>query len=280
MMSAANAVVQNEGEKIRYERLNQEGITGEDANIAANPMPYTSNILYNSYGGFASFLLPALLILILHQTLFLGIGMEAGSRKEENKYHLLIPANSRRSVIQIVLGKCTGYFLIYFLFSFFILGFIPRFFNLPHIGNFAEIIIMIIPFLLATIFFAMTLSVFMVKRETVLVTFIFSSLILLFISGFSWPRSSINGFWLAFSYIFPSTHGIQAYIKLNTMGANLYDINREYIALWIQTGFYFLTTLLVYTLQITNSRKKVIRVALEKQAQFKRNGERRDLTGL
>jgi ABC-2 type transport system permease protein len=259
LMAAVNGVVQGQGEKIHYERLHQDGVEGEQAQIAASPMQSKTYSLYNSYSGFSSFLLPAMMILILHQTLFLGIGMEAGARKEENKYHLLIPVSSKRSIFKIVTGKSIVYFSLYFLLAFYALGFIPRFFNLPHIGDFLDIVILIIPFLLATIFFSMTVSVFMARRETVIVVFIFCSLILLFLSGFSWPRSNISKFWLILSWIFPSTHGIQAYIKLNTMGAERVLIRKELIALWVQTGVYFITTLVVYRIQIYNNLKFIKR---------------------
>lgn len=250
MMAGASAVVQQVNKDIRLERLYNEGITGRAAEVVADPLPFTSTILYNSYAGFASFLLPAILILILHQTLVLGITMEAGTRKEENKFHLLIPAGSRRSMMQIVTGKSLTYFFLYLIFSVYILGLIPRFFNLPHIGQFVDVIWFSVPFLLATIFFSMTISVFITRRETGLVIYIFSSLILLFLSGVSWPQSSISGFWRVVACLFPSTFGIQAYVKLNTMGADLSAIRMEYIGLWVQTAVYFITTLSVYRWQV------------------------------
>lgn len=259
MMTACNYTVLEMGKNIQIERLSNQGITGESANISAAPLQSASTILYNQSSGFASFLMPAILILILHQTLFFGIGMMAGTTREENRFHLLLPANSKRSISQIVIGKALCYFSLYAVFTFYILGFIPKLFNLPHIGNFNDIIIFIVPFLLATIFFSMTISIFVRNRETGMVTFLFCSLILLFLSGFSWPRSNMNGFWLAFSWLFPSTPGIQAYIKVNTMGADLLHIEKEYIVLWIQTGVYFLTTIVVYRLQIKGSYKRAMK---------------------
>jgi ABC-2 type transport system permease protein len=256
MLTACNYTVMKQGEKIQLERLGSRGITGQTATTSVSPLDYASNVLYNQGGGFASFLMPAVLILIIHQTLFFGIGMQAGTLREENRYHRLVPANRERSLFQIVSGKALSYFLMYLMLSVYILGVIPRLFGLPHIGNFMDIVWMLVPFLLATIFFSMTISVFIRNRETGLVIFLFASLILLFLSGFSWPRSNISTFWLAFADLFPSTHGIQAYIKLNTMGAGRREISQEYVSLWIQAGAYFLTTLFVYRLQISNSRKR------------------------
>ena len=96
----------------------------------------------------------------------------------------------------------------------------------------------------------MTVSVFIPNRETSLVLFMFMSIILLFLSGITWPQSNINGFWRVLSWIFPATHGIQGYIKINTMGADLRHVSSEYISLWTQTAIYFLTTSWAYHWQI------------------------------
>lgn len=212
--------------------------------------------------GFASFLMPAILILILHQTLFFGIGMIAGTSREENRFHELVSSKLHRGgTLRVVIAKAACYILMYFVFSYYMLEAIPHIFNLPHIGNPLDIIKLMIPFLLATIFFSMTVSVFLPNRETGMILFLFFSLIILFLSGVSWPQSNINGFWKTISWIFPATHGIQAYIKINTMGADLRQISKEYVNLWIQTAIYFVTTCWAYRWQIKKSSKKFSNMA-------------------
>jgi len=257
MTLGTSYAVLNSGNQIKIERLNSLGITGESAEVSAQPIIIGDNVLYNHGMGFASFLMPAILILIIHQSLFFGIGMLAGTAREENKLGALLPpGEKKRHLFRIVSGKSLCYFSLYAISSAYILGVIPKLFNLPHIGDPQAIIGLIVPLLLATIFFSMTFSVFMRNRETGLVVFLFFSLILLFLSGFSWPRSNMGSFWLAFSWLFPATHGIQGYLKINTMGATLRQIRFEYISLWVQTAFYFITTLIAYALQIKNNRNR------------------------
>jgi len=256
---ACNNCIMALNHQVQVERLNATGITGETATIISNPIPYEGIALYNEGAGFASFLMPAVLILILFQTLFLGIGMIAGTSRGENRFHVLVSSSVHRGgIFRVVIGKSCCYFLLYAAWSFFILMLIPRAFNLPHIGIPFDILMLLIPFLLASIFFSMTVSVFLPHRETGMVIFMFMSLILLFLSGVSWPQSNINGFWKAFAWIFPSTSGVQAYIKINTMGAGLRHISFEYISLWVQTAVYFATTCWAYYWQINKSRKKSI----------------------
>ena len=115
-----------------------------------------------------------------------------------------------------------------------------------------------LPYLAACIFFAMTASIAIRNRETCMLLFVFTSVPLLFLSGISWPGAAMPTFWKYFSYIFPSTFGINGYVRINSMGATLNEVSFEYQALWIQTGFYFITTCLVYRWQILQSRKHVI----------------------
>jgi ABC-2 type transport system permease protein len=257
LLLGTNYNVLKMGKQIKIERLNAQGITGETAEITAEPIPYDDITLYNSSMGFASFLMPALLILFIHQTLFFGIGMLAGTAREENRFNTLFNSKEYKGgVYRIVWGKSLCYFLLYFALSFYTLGFIPRIYNLPHIGNPVDILYLLIPLLFATIFFSMTMSVFFRNRETGMVLFLFFSLILVFLSGISWPLKNIHGFWRAFGWIFPATHGIQGYIKINSMGATIRETSFEYISLWIQTGLYFLTATWAYTWQIKKCNRK------------------------
>ena len=254
---ASNNCMIDMNKQIQVKRLNAVGITGESAQIISNPIPFDGQILFNEGAGFASFLLPAILMLIIQQTLFLGIGIIAGTSRGENKFHVLVNSTVHRGrTIRVVIGKSICYLLMYGAWSFFILGVIPRAFNLPHIGLPLDIIKFMIPYLLAVVFFSMTVSVFLPHRETGMVVFLFFSLILLFLSGISWPQSNINWFWRTFAWIFPSTSGVQGYIKINTMGADLHRVSFEYVSLWIQTALYFATTCWAYRWQIKKSCKK------------------------
>ena len=131
---ACNNSIIDMNSEIQINRLNEVGITGESAKIVSNPIPYEGQILFNEGAGFASFLMPAILMLIIQQTLFLGIGMIAGTSRGENRFHVLVNSNIHRGrTIRVVIGKSICYLLMYGVWSFFILGVVPHAFNLPHI---------------------------------------------------------------------------------------------------------------------------------------------------
>ena len=227
--------------------------------ITAYPIEYEDVAMFNPTNGLAAFLIPAGLILIIQQTLLLGIGLSAGTARENNRFKDLVPINRHyNGTLRIVMGKGLSYFMVYSLVSVYVLCAVPRMFSINQIGQPGTLALFILPYLMACIFFAMTASIAIRNRETCMLIFVFTSVPLLFISGISWPGAAIPPFWKYFSYIFPSTFGINGFVRINNMGATLSEIPFEYKALWIQTGFYFLTTCWVYRWQIIKSRKHVI----------------------
>lgn len=227
--------------------------------VTEHPIAYEEVSLYNPQNGFASFLIPAVLILIIQQTLLLGVGISAGTAREQNRFRELMPVNRHYTgLLRIVLGKAWAYLLIYIPISVYVLGVVPRLFRLNQIGNPADMALFVVPFLLASIFFAMTVSVLVRHRETCIMLIVFSSLPLLFISGVSWPGAAIPRFWQVISYLFPSTLGVNGFLKINNMGAQLVDVSREWHILWAQATVYFFTTCLVYRGSIVASRRHFI----------------------
>lgn len=253
LMIANTGVSLAMNKEIKLQRLGNA--TGIEAEIYAYPIDYEHITLFNSTSGFAAFLIPAVLILILHQTLILGVGLRAGTDREQNRFHDLVSAQKYHAgTHSLVLGKGLAYFMIYLLNTAYVLFIVPAIFRLSQIGHTVDILLFLLPFLMATVFFAMTLSVFVRNRETCIVLFVFTSVPLLFISGISWPESAISPFWTWFSYLFPSTFGINGFVRLGSMGARLHQVGFEYTGLWIQTGIYFLTTFIVYRREIILSR--------------------------
>ncbi|MDR0430121.1 MAG: ABC transporter permease [Tannerellaceae bacterium] len=237
---------------------NNPASTDELQQIILNPIPYESVVMFNSQSGFASFLVPAILILVIQQTLILGIGMLGGTARERNRFHSLVPVNRRYSgTLRIVFGKSLAYIILYTVVCLWALAIVPRLFSLPQAGNPWDVMLFILPYLFACIFLSMTLSGFMTTRESPMLVFVFTSLILLFLSGVSWPMHSIPPFWRAFGYLFPSTPGIQGFIRINSTGATLSEVANEYRLLWIQVGFYFVTAFIIYRYQIIRSQKRL-----------------------
>ncbi|GHT27973.1 membrane protein [Bacteroidia bacterium] len=242
------------GKELR--QRNDPASTAELQNILVNPVPYEEVAMYNPQSGFATFLIPAILILVIQQTLVLGICMLGGTARERSPIHNIFPPSLHyQGTLRIVLGKSLVYLMLYSIAGLWVLGIIPRLFEFPQIGNPVTILWFTIPFLLACIFMAMTLSGFMTSRESPMLVFVFASVILLFLSGISWPKEAMPTFWKTISHLVPSTPGIRGFVRINMAGATLNEVAYEYQMLWVQTGVYFVTTFFVYRNQIIRAQR-------------------------
>ena len=226
---SCNQVMLESMRNIQIDRYEQMGMDKEFAWSLVQDAPYHETALFTPNGGYGSFLIPAVLVLILHQTLFFGICMLGGTAREENEESYTFTS---------LIGRAGACFLTYFGLAAILLGFFPRLFGIPHIGAIDDILLLIVPYLLAVIFFSLCVSVFIRNRESGLVLLISTSLIFLFMAGISWPKEMIPDAWCYLSYFIPYTWGAHAFIHVNSMGATLSQVTREFIALWVLTGAY------------------------------------------
>ena len=226
---SCNQVMLESMRNIQIDRYEQMGMDKEFAWSLVQDAPYHETALFTPTGGYGSFLIPAVLVLILHQTLLFGICMLGGTAREENEESYTFTS---------LIGRAGACFLTYYGLAAILLGFFPRLFGIPHIGAIEDILLLIVPYLLAIIFFSLCVSVFIRNRESGLVLLISTSLIFLFMAGISWPKEMIPQAWRWVAACIPYTWGAHAFIHVNSMGATLSQVTREFIALWVLTGAY------------------------------------------
>ena len=131
--------------------------TDRQDEITAYPIEYEDVTLFNPTNGFAAFLIPAVLVLIIQQTLLLGIGLSVGTAREHNRFKDLVPINRHyNGTLRIVMGKGLSYFMVYSLVAVYILCVVPRLFSLNQIPIPGVLTLFTLPYLGACIFFAMT----------------------------------------------------------------------------------------------------------------------------
>lgn len=215
------------------------GATPRQIAVNTEPIMYESIALYNPQTGFASFVIPAVLMLIIQQTLLLGAGLTTGTDRDRH-----LPLSATFS-LPMSAARATAYLLITAATSSWMLIAVPHLFRLPQLADFGTLALFTLPYLVACILLALLLSCWVREREACMLLYVFTSVPLLFLSGISWPGSSISPFWRAVSWLFPSTFGINGYVRINSMGATLSDVSTEWFALWTQAVLYLLALLIV-----------------------------------
>ena len=254
LYQAAVAVTQHMGAQLQSKMAGKYTVREEQ--IQSRPLDFVDVPMFNPQGGYGTFVIPAVLMLIFQQTLVLGIGLGAGTARETSRYGDLIPVHPAYSgIYRIVGGKAMCYIMIYAVMGAYLTIVVPRIFSFVAMVKAWDLFCLMLPYLLACVFFGMTVSCMVRYRENVMLLMVFISLPLLFLTGVSWPQSAIPGVWQGISWLFPSTFGARAFVRMNTMGATLSDVVPELRYLWIQAAAYFGMACLVYGHQLRVSRR-------------------------
>ena len=245
--------------------------TQREDEVSTQPLAFDEVAIFNPTGGYGNFIIPGVLMLIIQQTLLLGIGLSAGTARESNRYRDLVPVSRHyNGIFRIVLGKSLCYFMVYAIMAAWLTMVVPRLFHFVTLLEWHSLLGLMVPYILACIFFGMMISCMIKYRENVMLLIVFMSVPLLFMSGVSWPQSSLPGAWQSVAYLFPSTFGVRGFVRLNSMGATLADIEHEYQMLWIQTTVYFFMTCLVYRYQINQAHQHALETIKRMQEKLKK----------
>ncbi len=243
---------------VEIKRLIAAGSSEEQAMQQRDPMPARFYNLYNPAGSYGSYVMPGMILIILQQTLLIGIGMIGGAGKERRNNQEVQPGiRVRQGMFSVVFGKGMAYFMIYVPNLVFTLIYLSKWFGFPDKGSFTDVCILMVPYLFSVIFLGLMVSMFFRRREHSIMTLVFVSPIVLFISGLSWPESSIPHLLYQIGHVFPSTSMIPAYLRIRTMGVTISQVKPELLFLLIQMVIYFVLAAVTYKITVIRQEKKM-----------------------
>lgn len=254
------------GTTVELQRLVAQGINLPQAEAVSQPVIYQSHNLFNPYLGYGSFLMPAVIMLIIQQTLLLGIGMIGGTWREFDIYSRLTPkGESRMSTLPVVFGKALTYLIVSALTASYILSLHYHFYHYPMNGAPLTVAALVFPYLLACIFLAITLSTLFSHRENSLLWMLWSSIFILLLSGVSFPADAIPESLRVVAKVFPSSYAVPAFVRVQDMGASFVDILPEIRALWRQVFVYGGMALIAMHFTLNDRLRAKLRRRLDKR---------------
>lgn len=276
LLSGCTMVSLDMNKDIQIQRL--AGLSDRELEVQTMPIENEYVTMFNPANGFQGFLIPAVLILVLQQTMVLGVSMIAGTEYEKRRKGKLVLGGEYTNPIVVLGGKAMAYLLIYALVSAYVLCIVPELFHMPQLWHGTTLFAFMVPFLLSCVFFSMTLSFFVKDRESCFLLFVFVSVPLIFMSGISWPTSNMPAVWRWLAQIFPSTHAVNGFCRINTSGALIGDVLPEFRKLWILSGVYFMTALLNYIKHYRSNRAPELIEKLKAERRMLRAKVRERLT--
>ncbi len=245
---------------IEIKKLMMEGKTYEQAFQQRDPLQTDIHYWFNSSSGYGSSMMPGIIIIILQQTLLIGIGMVGGTAKEKKQDNFMVPlALKPGGVLPILFGKTLTYLTIYAVNCLFTMVWIHSWFNYPNRGSYLTVLMLTLPFLLTIIFMGITLSVLFKRRESSIMFIVFLSPIVIFMSGLSWPAQSIPPVVYSLAHLFPATIMVPAYLRVRSMGVGIQEVSYEYWQMIGLMAFYFCTAVLALYVSAWHNAKKALK---------------------
>jgi ABC-2 type transport system permease protein len=210
VMRAVATVAGTMGAQVNYARLTALGVDDGVARTVLSPVIVTNVAVFNPQGGYASYVIPAAFVLILQQTLLMGIGLLHAGRK---------PPTGER-----LLATITAYFALYMVWVVFTQMLIPYFYSIPRTGDLATLLLISVPFICACIAMGFAVAMAIPWREGVVFLLVVIGMPLFFLSGISWPVEMMPDQLRILSMLVPSSTAISAFVAVDQMGASAWDV--------------------------------------------------------
>lgn len=221
VMQGAAVPIRQMGAEVEMGRLMAQGTAPDIAIAQVAPATQVEVPLFNPAAGYATYVLPAAFVLILQQTMLMGLALVA-TRRARGSGHALLR----------VLGRAAAWALVYSVLLPLYLIVLPAFYGLPNLGTPAAILILGLPFVLATGFLAQCIAAIFRRGEVVQVVMLAVGLPFFFLSGFAWPVEAIPAHLNLLAQFIPSTAAIDGVVRVSQMGATLSDIGHRLWQLW------------------------------------------------
>lgn len=243
---------------VEIKRLMSQGKPLEQAKDMQEPVQVDVYNLYNPSGGYGSFVMPGMIIIIIQQTLLVGIGMLGGTIREKKTFLKRYgPVSQKWGNVKLILGKAFAYVTVYLFTALFVMVILHKWYAFPDNGRVLDIMVLLIPYLFSVSFLGMAISMLFKQRVHSILFMVFLSPMVVFLSGISWPSVAIPQglYWI--SHVFPSSFMVPAYLKLRIYGAGLGSVRFEWWGILIQMIVYFVLAYYSYKFAVKRMGRRI-----------------------
>ncbi len=236
--------------EIKVTQLLMSGQPMELAQKQYSAVPLGLHALFNETQGYINYVIPAVFVLILHQTLIMGAGIMGASENEQLREGKR-PHWQTASPSALLLVRTMIFVGIYTLLSLYYYGPAYAFYDIPRLAAVGDLALLNFIFLLPVSFLGICLGAVLPRRELVTLIVLLTSMPLVFACGFIWPTSAIPVPINTLMQVIPVVPAIKAFILLNQMGASFHQILPQVIHLTFLTTLYGATALLLLKSKIS-----------------------------
>ncbi|WP_045481937.1 ABC transporter permease [Vibrio owensii] len=217
------------GAQVKVSKMVIDGVPLSMASHNYSAIKLNMKPTFNPTMGYIEYVVPAVFVLILQQTLIMAVGLQTGTQRHGRGYWSQVPTGA------LLFARTLVFVAIYYLLSAYYFGFSFERLNVNHVANAGELLTLLLPFLLGCCGLGLWLGYLLPRRELVTLVVLVSSMPLIFLAGFIWPVESIPASLLWFADLSPSTWAIKGFLALNQMGATWQQVAKHWTALWVLT---------------------------------------------
>ncbi|MGI3038918.1 ABC transporter permease [Vibrio diabolicus] len=217
------------GAQVKVSKMVIDGVPMSMASHNYSAIKLNMKPTFNPTMGYIEYVVPAVFVLILQQTLIMAVGLQTGTQRHGRGYWSQVSTGS------LLLVRTLVFVAIYYLLGAYYFGFSFERLNVNHIANVSELLTMLFPFFLGCCGLGFWLGYLLPRRELVTLVVLVSSMPLIFLAGFIWPVEAIPAPLLWIADLSPSTWAIKAFLALNQVGATWQQVAQHWTALWALT---------------------------------------------
>jgi ABC-2 type transport system permease protein len=184
--------------------------------------------IFNPVGGYASYIVPAAFVLILQQTLLIGAAMLTGTALAQ-----------AGGAFAGVFGRGIAHLTLYLPALALYLIVLPRVYGFSTLGHLPQLFALATVFLLATSFMGQAIGAWFTRPENATLLLLATSLPQFFTAGFAWPREAIPDAAIALGRMFPADFAIDGLVRINQLGASIWEVGHDWLGLWGLALVYF-----------------------------------------
>lgn len=230
VLMACVQVLQTAGVGVRLQYYKLKGNYSNVALKEANPVRMDYRPLFNKNLAYGDFLIPGLLLLILQQTLLIGLVEGcAGEREQGSIFNWL--RISKTSGSTAIVGKGLFYVVLFASYTLFFHWVNMQVLGILYISNLWVLLLFFVLFFLCLIPMGMAIGLLFKREIAGMQVMAFSSYPFFLLSGYSWPKQALPLSLQFVSNLLPTTPMLNAYIKVTQLGASLSNVFPEVVHL-------------------------------------------------
>lgn len=228
-------------------------VSPHQAKERSQPVRLELRATSNPIAGYSTYVVPAVAVVVLQQTLLLGICMLLGTWRESGAPFNL---GLRRNRMAVVLAATT----LCFVNTLYYVGLVYWREDYPHLGQMRDFIPVIAVFSLTTGAWTVAAGSWFRYREQAVIYLLPTTIPIIFVAGFAWPFESIPAPLRALATLVPSTAGIQGFLKVDQMGADFSQVLPELQSMMLLLGALLLVIVMRrrWPLQKDNGSKQLV----------------------